>query len=50
MGGTVDVHTHYVPRGWPDLGPGQPWLRIDSERDAMILVRSEEHTSELQSH
>ena len=42
MGGTVDVHTHYVPRGWPDLGEGQPWLRIDSERDAMILVGDSE--------
>jgi aminocarboxymuconate-semialdehyde decarboxylase len=39
----VDVHTHLVPRGWPDLatecgGDGWPWLRIDSERDAMIMV------------
>ncbi|GAA3677187.1 amidohydrolase family protein [Nocardioides ginsengisoli] len=40
--GTVDVHTHYVPRGWPDLGEGQPWLRVDSERDAMILVGDSE--------
>lgn len=32
------MHSHYVPRGWPDLGDGQPWLRIDSERDAMIMV------------
>jgi aminocarboxymuconate-semialdehyde decarboxylase len=41
--GTVDVHTHFVPRGWPDLGalcgPGEwPHLRIDSEREAMIMV------------
>lgn len=36
--GTIDVHTHYVPRGWPDLGEGRPWLRIDSEREAMIMV------------
>ncbi|WP_214318411.1 amidohydrolase family protein [Nonomuraea sediminis] len=35
----VDVHTHYVPKGWPDLGwPGAPRLRVDSEREAMILV------------
>ncbi len=40
----VDVHSHDVPRGWPDLAevtrsPG-PWprLRIESERDAMILI------------
>ncbi len=35
---TIDVHSHYVPQGWPDLGDGQPWLRLDSERDAMIMV------------
>ena len=39
----VDVHTHLVPRGWPDLGAAcggsdWPWLRLDSERDAMIMV------------
>ena len=41
--GVIDVHTHFVSRGWPDLsavcGPGQwPHLRIDSEREAMIMV------------
>jgi aminocarboxymuconate-semialdehyde decarboxylase len=41
-GGTIDVHTHFVPRGWADLGPGRPWLRVDSEREAMIMVRSSE--------
>ncbi|GAA3253890.1 amidohydrolase family protein [Nonomuraea helvata] len=35
----VDVHTHFVPSGWPDLGwPGAPRLRIESEREATILV------------
>ncbi|WP_049560724.1 amidohydrolase family protein [Nonomuraea sp. SBT364] len=35
----VDVHTHHVPRGWPELGwPGAPRLRIESEREATILV------------
>ena len=39
----VDVHTHVVPNGWPDLAvvtgsDGWPWLRIDSERAAMIMV------------
>ncbi|HEX5740187.1 MAG TPA: amidohydrolase, partial [Pilimelia sp.] len=39
----VDVHTHLVPKGWPDLaaacgGDGWPWLRVDSEREAMIMV------------
>ncbi|MGY1725141.1 amidohydrolase family protein [Blastococcus sp. SYSU DS0533] len=42
-GQVIDVHTHFVPRGWPDLaaacGPGTwPSLRIDSEREAMIMV------------
>jgi aminocarboxymuconate-semialdehyde decarboxylase len=41
-GGTIDVHTHFVPQGWPALGEGQPWLRVDSERDAVIMVGSEE--------
>ncbi|MDH6135651.1 aminocarboxymuconate-semialdehyde decarboxylase [Kitasatospora sp. MAA4] len=48
MGGpVVDVHTHLVPRGWPELsaacgGTGWPWLRIDSEREAMIMVGESE--------
>lgn len=42
-GPVVDVHTHLVPKGWPDLaarcgGTGWPWLRVDSERAAMIMV------------
>lgn len=45
--GTIDVHTHYVPKTWPDLsthvGPGTwPWMRVDSERDAMIMVGTSE--------
>lgn len=39
---TIDIHTHYVPKGWPDLGGGAPWLRVDSEREAMIMVGSQE--------
>ncbi len=43
----IDVHTHLVPRGWPDLAAvtgsdGWPWLRIDSEREAMIMIGSTE--------
>lgn len=39
----LDVHTHLVPRGWPDLaaacgGADWPWLRVDSEREAMIMI------------
>jgi aminocarboxymuconate-semialdehyde decarboxylase len=33
----IDVHTHVVPRGWPSMD-GVPWLRLDSEREAMIMV------------
>jgi aminocarboxymuconate-semialdehyde decarboxylase len=44
---TVDVHTHLVPKGWPDLaaacgGSGWPWLRLDSERAAMIMLGDSE--------
>ena len=43
----IDVHSHYVPRGWPDLaaetgGGDWPWLRIESERDATIMMGSAE--------
>ncbi|MEV0590176.1 amidohydrolase family protein [Nonomuraea cavernae] len=39
----IDVHTHYVPKGWPELGwPGAPRLRVESEREAMILVNDRE--------
>ncbi len=38
----IDVHTHFVPNGWPDLGGGRPWLRVESERDAVIMIGSEE--------
>jgi aminocarboxymuconate-semialdehyde decarboxylase len=40
--GAIDVHSHYVPRGWPDLGPGTPWLRIETERDAVIMLHDRE--------
>ncbi|BCB90922.1 amidohydrolase family protein [Phytohabitans suffuscus] len=48
MSGPVhDVHTHVVPKGWPDLsavcgGTGWPWLRVDSERAAMLMVGDHE--------
>ena len=44
----IDVHSHSVPRGWPDLAeatgvPGAwPWLRVDSERDAMMMLGDSE--------
>ncbi|MDQ0634316.1 aminocarboxymuconate-semialdehyde decarboxylase [Arthrobacter pascens] len=40
----VDIHTHYVPKGWPDLeehtGSAGPWpsLRVDGEREAMMMM------------
>lgn len=46
---TIDIHTHYVPNGWPDLeqvtdGEGPwPWLRADSEREAMLMLGSNEY-------
>lgn len=45
---TIDVHTHYVPRGWPDLSEvvsprrDWPWLRLDSERQACIMLGDRE--------
>lgn len=45
----IDVHSHYVPRGWPDLSAvgttsTEPWpsLRVESETDAVIMVGSRE--------
>lgn len=42
MVSAIDVHSHYVPKGWPDLGPGTPWLRIETERDAVIMLNGKE--------
>lgn len=44
----IDIHSHDVPRGWPDLaertGDAEPWprLRLESEREAMILIGDRE--------
>ncbi|HEY5846787.1 MAG TPA: amidohydrolase family protein [Nakamurella sp.] len=39
----IDVHTHFVPHGWPELPGADPaWLRVESEREAMIMVGSRE--------
>jgi aminocarboxymuconate-semialdehyde decarboxylase len=38
----IDVHSHYVPKGWPDLGPGAPSLKIETERDAVIMLGDRE--------
>ncbi|MBM7367212.1 amidohydrolase family protein [Gordonia hydrophobica] len=46
MGDIIDVHTHYVPKGWPDLsdvaGTDAPWLRVESEREAVMMTGSSE--------
>ncbi|MGB6245804.1 amidohydrolase family protein [Gordonia sp. (in: high G+C Gram-positive bacteria)] len=46
MSEIIDVHTHYVPKGWPDLqdvaGPEAPWLRVESEREAMMMTGTTE--------
>ncbi|MBU2663814.1 amidohydrolase [Actinoplanes bogorensis] len=47
MPDVIDVHTHVVPKGWPDLaaecgGSGWPWLRVSSEREAIIMIRDTE--------
>lgn len=44
MSTVIDIHTHYVPEGWPKLGddPSLPWLRVDSEREATIMTGSQE--------
>ena len=41
----IDVHTHYVPNGWPDLGvtgSDAPWLQIESESDAVVMFGTRE--------
>lgn len=40
----VDVHSHHVPRGWPQLpgGPEAPRLELRGEREAMIMLGSRE--------
>ena len=43
----VDVHSHYVPHGWPDLaaecgGSDWPSLRADSATDATIMLGTNE--------
>ena len=43
----IDVHSHSVPHGWPDLadtlgGADWPQLRVESEREAVIMVGTRE--------
>jgi aminocarboxymuconate-semialdehyde decarboxylase len=41
-GRVIDVHTHYVPHGWPDLGPAAPSLRAETETEAVIMLGEKE--------
>ncbi|MER7928720.1 amidohydrolase family protein [Streptomyces sp. NPDC096057] len=44
MADIIDVHTHYVPRGWPQLpgaGPN-PWLDVRTESEAVVMIGSRE--------
>ncbi|ADP79314.1 amidohydrolase family protein [Pseudofrankia inefficax] len=38
----IDVHTHYVPHGWPDLGPDTPTARFETEAEVMIMLAGRE--------
>lgn len=40
----IDIHTHYVPSGWPSLGDQEdfPRLRVENEREATIMIGSRE--------
>src|SRR3954452_23470956 len=38
----IDVHTHYVPHGWPDLGPDTPTARFETEAEVMIMMGDRE--------
>ncbi|MEU5846380.1 amidohydrolase family protein [Saccharopolyspora shandongensis] len=46
MDGIIDVHSHYVPNRWPDLtteaGPNAPWLKVESESEAVIMLGTKE--------
>jgi aminocarboxymuconate-semialdehyde decarboxylase len=43
----VDIHTHFLPRTWPDLAarfgtPGWPWLKHTAAGKAMLMLGEEE--------
>jgi aminocarboxymuconate-semialdehyde decarboxylase len=40
---TVDIHSHFLPRSWPDLAarfgtPGWPWMRHGAGGKAMLML------------
>jgi len=43
----VDIHSHFLPRGWPDLAarfgtPDWPWLRHTAPGEAMLMIGNRE--------
>jgi aminocarboxymuconate-semialdehyde decarboxylase len=45
--GTIDIHTHFLPRAWPDLAarfgtPDWPWMRHGAGGTAMLMVGERE--------
>lgn len=44
MTSAIDVHAHYVPRGWPQLPGPEPrlWLDVTSESEAVMMIGSRE--------
>ena len=43
----VDIHSHFLPRSWPDLAarfgtPDWPWMRHDEHGSAMLMVGEKE--------
>lgn len=44
---SIDIHTHFLPRTWPDLAarfgtPGWPWMRHGPDGKAMLMVGEQE--------
>jgi aminocarboxymuconate-semialdehyde decarboxylase len=45
--GTIDIHSHFLPRSWPDLAerfgtPDWPWMRHGAGGKAMLMVGERE--------
>ena len=45
--GTIDIHTHFLPRSWPDLAarfgtPDWPWMRHGAGGRAMLMMGERE--------
>ena len=43
----IDIHSHFLPRGWPDLAarfgtPEWPWMRHTSAGEAMLMLGDRE--------